>query len=185
MIALAADCLVFRLANGESVPLSAEMISVELADDTAQWFDEEFVRHAANAVFHYFQRELGRHSVTLSDFARALERVLRGFKQDFSAPALVAPVPGVLKLDLDRLARESGEGCELFFFPRLRDELRQQLRHAPHTLRFHGLRGCVKLLAGTRRWSRRCRDLEDQLVAYLRQCLSAEAPHGRVSLVVE
>jgi len=30
MIALLSDCLLFQLTNGESVPCSAEMISVEL-----------------------------------------------------------------------------------------------------------------------------------------------------------
>ncbi|HWH70149.1 MAG TPA: hypothetical protein VNT26_12245, partial [Candidatus Sulfotelmatobacter sp.] len=65
MITLAADCMLFRLAGGESIPFSAEMISVELMGETAQWFDPEFVRHAANAVFHYFKHELGRQSVSV------------------------------------------------------------------------------------------------------------------------
>ena len=30
MITLASECLLFELANGESVPFSAEMISVEI-----------------------------------------------------------------------------------------------------------------------------------------------------------
>jgi hypothetical protein len=41
-------------------------------------------------------------------------------------------------------------------------------------VRFRGLRGCVKQLAGARRWGPRCRTLEGEIVAYLRECLSAE-----------
>jgi hypothetical protein len=52
-------------------------------------------------------------------------------------------------------------------------------------VRFSGLRGCVKHLAGARRWSPRCQGLHDQIVAYLRECLGAEARATECSLVVE
>jgi len=185
MITLAADCLLFQLAGGESIPFSADMISVDLMGETALWFDPDFVRHAAKAVFHYFQRELGRKTVTLAEFAEALEKVLRGFKPN--APELPESPgrPEVVRSDLRRLASDSGYGCELFFFPRLRDELRSQLQQRPRMLRFHGLRGCVKQLVGAQRWTPRCQLLEEQIVTYLRECLSAEASQKEFSLVVE
>ena len=55
------------------------MVSVELAGGTAELFDSEFVRHATKAVFHYFKHELGRQTVSVREFAGALEKVLRGF----------------------------------------------------------------------------------------------------------
>lgn len=185
MIALANDCLLFQLADGQSVPFSAEMLSIELEQGTEQWFDPEFVRHAATAVFHYFRQELGRQTVTVGEFAGALEKVLRGFKQGRNSTAPVGTEKSVTESDLGRLARESGEGCELFFFPRLRDELREQLQRGPRLVRFHGLRGCVKQLVGTRRWTVRCRRLEEQIVAYLRECLKAEPQPADLSMVVE
>ncbi len=185
MITLAADCLLVEMATGESIPFSADMACVELAGGTAELFDEEFVRHAARAVFHYFKHELGRQTVTAGDFAAALEKVLRGF----AVTAQVAPqtdsAPRVLEFDLSRLADESGHGRELIFFPRLRAELQRHLEQAPRVLRFRGLRGCVKQLTGARRWSRRCRTLEGEIVAYLRQCLRAEPALEEFSLVVE
>ena len=72
MIALSADCLLFELASGESLPMSADMISVELMGESGGPFDQEFVSHAANAVFYYFKHELGRRSVSLGEFAEAL-----------------------------------------------------------------------------------------------------------------
>lgn len=185
MITLAADCLLFRMTNGETVPFSAEMISVELLGETARLFEPEFVRHAANAVFHYFKHELGRQSLTLGEFAGALEKVLRGFHLPTAEPSPPVWPGSVCESDLCDLVRESGQGCELFFFPRLRDELRRQLHYEPRVLRFRGLRGCVKQLAGARRWSSRCRQLEEQIVEYLRECLGADAGAKEYSLLVE
>jgi hypothetical protein len=183
MIALASDCLLFLSASGESVPLSAEMISIELLGDTAEWFDSDFVHHAANAVFHYFKQDLGRQTVTVSEFAAALEKVLRGFRPPIAAASPSAP--SVVESDLCRLARESGEALELFFFPRLRAELRHKMQQAPRVLRFRGLRSCVMQLAGARRWTPRCRTLEEQIVAYVRGCLTAEPGQTHLSLVVQ
>ncbi|MGO8674786.1 MAG: hypothetical protein ACLQVX_02805 [Limisphaerales bacterium] len=183
MIALASDCLVFQLASGESVPLSVEMISIELLGGTAKWFDAEFVRHAANAVFHYFKQDLDRRTVTVGEFAGALEKVLRGFTPPATGPS--PSQPGVAESDLGRLARESGEGLELFFFPRLREELRHKMRQAPQVVRFRGLRSCAMQLAGARRWTARCQSFKEQIVSFLRGCLTAEAGQTQLSLVVE
>ena len=79
MIALSSDCLLFKTSSGESIPFSAEMISVELSGDGTGVFDPEFLKHAASAVFHYFKHDLGRLTVTVGEFAGALEKVLRGF----------------------------------------------------------------------------------------------------------
>ena len=95
MITLASDCLLFELASGESVPYSAEMVSVELEGDTAELFDAEFVRHAANAVFYYFKHELRRQTVSVGEFAGALEKLLRGFATTAQqSKAANSPTPG-------------------------------------------------------------------------------------------
>jgi len=174
MIQLAGDCLIFRTPDGEAVPQSVEMIQVELVGETAALFDAEFIRQAAGAVLHYFRDELGRQSVTMAEFSMALENVLRGFKQAAAAnPELVTKGPKVAQSDLCRLANES-DGGELIFFPRLREELRTHLRETPQLLCFQGIRSCVKQLAGAQRWSQRCQTLHDQIVDFLRSCMSRE-----------
>ncbi|HOX56121.1 MAG TPA: hypothetical protein P5205_04845 [Candidatus Paceibacterota bacterium] len=185
MIAFSSDCLLFEMANGECIPCSADTVGVQLASDAGGLFDSEFVQQATKAVFHYFKHELGRQSVSASEFARALEKVLRGFAATAQVPPPPKSASNVLESDLCRLAHESGQGRELFFFPRLRAELQRHLQQSPRALRFHGLRGCVKHLAGARRWSRRCRTLEGEIVAYLRECLSAQPGPAEVALVVE
>ncbi|MGA3163557.1 MAG: hypothetical protein ABSD77_05085 [Verrucomicrobiota bacterium] len=185
MIALQSDCLLFQLMNGESVPCSAEMISVEIVGGVDGLLDPEVLRHAAASVFHYFKNELCRETVTVGEFAGTLEKVLRNLGFTIHAGALEPCSQEILESDLCLIARESCNGLELFFFPRLRDELRAQLRHSPRVLRFRGLRGCVKQLAGARRWSVRCEKLRDQIVEYLRQCLTAEPEQNDCALVVE
>ncbi len=186
MIALQSDCLLFQLTNGESVPCSAEMISIEIVGNSEGLLDPEMLRHAAASVFHYFKNELERETVTVGEFALALEKVLRSF-----GLTLYADEPPPLRGRKSRrptsacIARESADSLELFFFPRLRDELRAQLRQSPRVLRFRGLRGCVKQLAGAQRWSARCEKMQEQIVGYLRGCLTAEPEQKDCALVVE
>src|SRR6478609_4260445 len=79
MIALASEYLLFKLANGETVPLALANITIEVDSNTAASFDPEFIRHAANAVFHFFRYELQRETISVAEFAEALEKVLSGF----------------------------------------------------------------------------------------------------------
>src|SRR5712691_676536 len=185
MIALASDYLLFELACGETVPFSAEDMSIEVCGDSAGLFDSEFVRHAANAVFHYFKYELQRQTVSVAEVSGALEKILNGFALRKLRGVTLLSAPAVLESDLRPLAEASGTNSELFFFPRLREELRRQLSHGPRVVRFSGLRGCVKRLAGARRWSGRCRKLEEQIIDYLRECLTAEPKKMELALVVD
>jgi hypothetical protein len=185
MIALHSDHLIFQMTNGESVPCSAEMITIEIAGNSDGLIDAEMLHHAAASVFHYFKTELDRQTVTVGEFALALEKVLRNFGLTLYADEPPPLTKQILEADLGLLARESADNLELFFFPKLRDELRTQLRQAPRVLRFRGLRGCAKQLAGAQRWSARCEKMQEQIVEYLRGCLTAEPNQNDCALVVE
>ena len=180
MIALSSNCLLFQLSNGESVPCSAEMICVEIVGGTNCLLDPEMLRHAAASVFHYFKNDLERETVTVGEFAGALEKVLRNLGLTICSGR---NSHDVFESDLRLLSNELGGNLELYFFPRLRHELRLQLRHSPRMVRFRGLRGCVKQIVRARRWSGRCEKLQEQIVDYLRECLTAE--QNECALVVE
>lgn len=184
MILLASDYLFFELSSGERIPLSAEMISVELMGEAEDMFESEFVKHAAASVFHHYKHDLGRDTITVKEFASALEKVLRGLGIKVR-PVTDEPDEASDPPDLSELADEAGGAHELFFYARLRQQLRTQLQHSPRVVRFRGLRRCVKQLAGARRWSPRCELMHGQILEYLSKCFHAEAHPSECTLVVE
>jgi len=187
MIALQSDCLIFQLTNGESVPCSAEMITIEIVGNCDGMIPPEVLHHAASSVFHYFKIELEREMVTVGEFALALEKALHGLGLTLFADQQPEPQPHpqTLEANLDVIAQEAGDSLELFFYQRLRNELRAKLRCSPRVLHFHGLRGCAKQLAGAQRWSARCEKMQEQIVGYLRECLVAEPEQKECALVVD
>ncbi|HEX7652359.1 MAG TPA: hypothetical protein VF607_02560, partial [Verrucomicrobiae bacterium] len=183
MIALHSDQLLFQLSNGESIPCSAEMITVEIAGNSEGYLDPELLRNAATSVFHYFKVELQRVSVTVGEFAQALEKALHALGLTLYADQ--SAESETREANLDVLAGETGDDLELLFYPRLRDELRAQLRYGPRVVRFRGLRGCAKRLAGAQRWGPRCEKMQEQIVGYLRECLVAEPEQKSCALLVD
>lgn len=185
MIQLNPDCLLFQMSDGEIVPCSAASVAVELVEDVSGILSPEVIQNAAAAVLHYFKNELGRETVSVGEFSQALELALRGFGVSVQVTHVSAtPPPRLAEFDLCELAGEAGGGFELFFFSRLREALRRQLHRSPQVVHCTGLRGCVKQLLGTRRWSPRCQNLSDQIVHYLRGCWSEERGHSPCALVV-
>ena len=187
MIQLRPDCLIFRTADGEQIPCSAELVTLELMGDAALHVDPEIIKNASAAVLHFFKHERKQDFVSVGEFANALERVLRTLGLSVTADCEPEPereAPRIAESDLRQLAVQAGKGCELFFFPTLRDEFKRKLGQSPQVVAFKGLRGCVKQLTGAERWSQRCQTLNDQIVEYLRTCLSAEPGSQSCALVV-
>jgi hypothetical protein len=174
------------MPGGDNLPCSAEEVTLELLGEAVDKLDQETIQHAARAVLHYFRVELERQVVTIGEFAETLAKVLRdlGLQVETDGVDLPAPTRRVVQADLSHLARETGRGLELVFFNRLREQLRTHLEAGPHVVQFHGLRGCVKAIMGTPRWNQRCQQLNDQIVNYLRACLSAEPAAANCALVV-
>ncbi len=185
MIAFASSCLLFELPSGERVPFTPDLISVEVVGEGPGVLNPEIVRHAAASVMHYFKHDLGRETVSLGEFAEVLEKVLQGLGYAVGPADGSRGASSDAAADLQQLAREAGCAGELLFFQRLRERLRSQLQRNPQRVVFSGLRPCVKLLAGARRWSARCQALQDQIVAFLRDCLGAESSQGQCVLLVE
>ncbi len=192
MIQLHSDYLVFKTEEGK-FPCSAETVAVELMGDCAGLLDPEVLHSVTAGVLHYFREELGKESVSVDEFSEALARVLRGFGFEVTVKEEMQPTDSqevsvsrkaITESDLRMLADETGKVFELGFFPRLREEVQARLLEAPKVIRFIGLRPCVKRLAGARRWSGRCQRLNDQIVEFLRQCLSEERVANECALWV-
>ena len=184
MTRLKKDCLIFQTNSGQQVPCSAEWVSLELIGDAALMVDPELIRQASIAVLHYFKYELNRQFVSVAEFAAVLERALHAVGLDIFTE--VEPSSRrVLDSHLPELMKIAGASGELFFYPQLRQELQRQLEESPQIVRFHGLRLCVKQLAGANRWGRRCENLSDQIVDYLRTCWQSDTHGHDCTLVVK
>ena len=185
MIQLRSECLMFTLPGGVAVPCSVEDVTVELIGEIVGPLSPDLVQNAASAVFHYFRVEQGKNAVSVGEFASALARVLRGFGLTVSEAEVVetpaAPCP---PLDLHSLASESGSGCELFFFPLLKQAVRRKLTDSTpaQPVQLRGLRPCVKMILGAQRWSRRCQILNDEIVEYVRACFNHSDPASDCTL---
>lgn len=183
MIPLPSDCLVFEFTGQGEIPCCATAVRLELAGDGASLIDPHLLQNAAAAVLHYFRNDLNRSSISVQEFSAALEKVLHGFGLTHVKAAASSSPNQVIVAETD-LRTLTGDGMELIFFQRLREELRRQLHPAPQVLHFHGLRDCIKQLVGARRWTQRCQFLNDQVVDYLRTSLCAEGVSKPCSLLV-
>jgi hypothetical protein len=181
MIQLHPEYLIFRTSNGELVPCSAETVTIELIGDASSILDPETVREAAAAVVHYFKYDLGQETVSVCEFSQALERALRcfGFEVTTSSNENTAPAG----TDLREVAR-AADHFELTFFQKLRDEFQKQTGNPDEVVRFWGLRACVKQILGAKRWCRRCDTFSDQIVDFLRECLTVQNGSPARRLVV-
>jgi hypothetical protein len=182
MIQLHRDYLLFETSKGQIIPCSAELVAVELIGEAIESLDPDLVQQAANAVLHYFKQDLGWTTVSVGEFSRALEQALTALGLNILSTPADERTPA--SCDLRRIAAGVDRGFELSLFPRLRQEMRTRLGEAPQMLCFHGLRGCVKQLVGAKRWTHECQALNDQIVEFLRACLSSEAPSGSCGLVI-
>lgn len=186
MIQLRPDHLMFTLPNGESVPCSAQEVTVELIGEAVKRLEPEMVQEAASAVMHYFREELGKTFITVGEFAVELVRVLRGFGLKVSSPEIAVPSKASAgEFDLLSIATASGVSCELLFFQHVRAAMLRRAGESGDRVRFTGLRHCVKRLAGAQRWSGRCQRLNDEIVLFLRDCYSESFAGKQPSAAME
>ena len=164
------------MSSGELLPCSAEAITEELLGDAINLIEPQTIQEVLKAVVYYFREEQEYSSVSVDQFSCALGKVLQGFGFDVVFDEDPRVNLRVEQTDLCQLARETtGQGFELFFFQRLRDEVRANLRRSPNVIQFSGLKDCVKQIVGAQRWCGRCRWMHGQIVSYLRTCLDQDS----------
>jgi hypothetical protein len=175
--------LEFKLAGTGPIPCEGSALVLELVGAEAPSWEKDLLQNAAAGVLDYFRHELQRTSVSVGEFCVALEAVLHGFGLTGIQVGSGGSAAENLRAEAD-LRELVGDGLELAFFQRLRQEMRRLLEPAPALVRFYGLRPCVMQLAGARRWSPRCQNLKDRIVDYLRSSLRAQPASSPCGLVV-
>jgi hypothetical protein len=182
MILLRPDCLGFEVADQPALVAPAQWVAFALAGPAMGQRYAQEIQMATAAVVYYFQHDLGRTTVSVVEFATALDKALRGLGLGLERKLPQAQLAMVT--DLSTVLSQSGPGGELAFFVRLRQHLQDELRAGPATIRFCGLRSCVKRLLGRRRWTAQCQSYADEIVAFLRACLQADCRASPCALEV-
>jgi hypothetical protein len=86
--------------------------------------------------------------------------------------------------DLRELAFAAAKFGELDFFKRLRNRLQEQMENPPKRVEFLGLRGCVKMLTGRKKWCPTCTQLEVEIVDALRAWYEQNPKAAATALLV-
>jgi hypothetical protein len=176
-----------ELPNGIKVPLDLVNLRLRLELCAAQhgyhscW---EPAREINHGIEDYLKGEYPDPTVTLAELYQLTAKALFGLGYPDLASrfaAIGSPKPAVI--DLDDLADRAGASFELSFFPSLKRELEQAVETGGHSIHLRNMRDGVKRLLCAKRWSPRCRGLNEQIVEIVEQVLqNAGSPHVQVAM---
>ncbi|MGB0420613.1 MAG: hypothetical protein ACPGL0_05530 [Limisphaerales bacterium] len=180
MIRLNPDCVVITCDQGDHLPCSVQTLTLQLLGEQAHWLDAEVFNDICGAVMAYLREEEGKATVPLHEFASVLEEVLVGFGLNLPSQGATDQLPRVEKTHvMEWMGEIQDAGLELILYQRLRAGLHRQIHSGrARILWVHGLRSCVKQHLGAQRWGRRCQQLHDQLISFIRQCFDQTAGPG-------
>lgn len=128
--------------------------------------DFPFAADIRDGVMCYLESKCPLRLLPVGELSARVRRMLIRIGWESVAERLDSLAPP-LTVSLVRAAEEAGEGYELAFFSRLRQELQGLRTAGAAELRFTGLRECVMTLAGEARWTRRCEALLEEVRAFL------------------
>lgn len=143
-------------------------VALRRAASAADRHDFPFVDEIRLGIEHYLENKCPLRLLPLADLYERMRHMLVRIGCETIADKLEPLAPPVT-LSLVRFAREAGNGFELAFFSRLRDELAHLRDCGAEDVRFTGLREAAQLLNGGEKWDRRC----DLVLAEIRNFLGS------------
>jgi hypothetical protein len=178
MIAFCDGMPLVTLPDGRSAIFDKHWItaSIRLAAERAGYHRWWLAEHIAESVAVYLQRDFTANNVDIPNLQDAVLSVLETLGFHDVAEHFRLPEPPV-RLSLQEIAREAGEGYELAFFGLLGDRLQRLTGSHAARLEIHDLSDCVRLI-GKRRKS--VQTLREEIVGFIRQygAASGESRHG-------
>ena len=130
--------------------------------------------HVASSIICYIEATYHNNVITMTRFYDIVLSVLQAIGHpELALHFQTLDLP--FELSLIDLAQEAGSGYELAFFRLLKERIQPALSNQASNLDFYGLRQCVRHLQSAKRWSRRCSELRNEIVEFLRgQLLRAD-----------
>jgi hypothetical protein len=186
MIQTHQDVLIVRYGDGTAEPLTIREL-IERLDIRTEgelsglqpWVLEQVI----TAIFRHFQQDLKQNSVSHSE----LIKLIQGLQQSFLVE-VIQQGQMRFQMDLFELAKRNGAAFELEFYAEVKqfilgkalgeDASRSQenalakkqsgKEQSSPNLRITGLRRCAKFLAGRSRWSKRCCEVRNEIMNFIR-----------------
>ena len=123
--------------------------------------------HVTESVASYLERDFNEHVVTIPRIEKAVCSVLQVIGYSDIA-GFFRTIPPPVRISLEEIARDAGEGYELVFFGLLRERLRTQVGADTEQIELRDLQRCVKRLRSAKNWRRDCSGLRGEIVEFIR-----------------
>lgn len=169
MIALVDSLPMVRFDDGNVMAFEPRWLSEGLARaaDRAGYRKWWLADHVTQTVATYLRNDFQASVVGLSQLRTAVQSVLQVIGYSDIA-AQFEPLPAPVRISLERIAREAGDGYELFFFRLLQQRLREIVESPSVRVEFFDLRPCVKHLRSAKNWRSDCAGLHAEIVRFIR-----------------
>lgn len=182
MIAVPQSLPLVQWHSSRQVPLSEGWLSESIARSAqrAGYSSWEWSKEVARAITFYLQQDYQGTLISPRDLRAIIRKSLDGIGCGDIARKVSLVAPRV-SIDLAEIARLSG--LELIFFQMLASRLLEARHVVVQGVRLDGIRPCVKILDGSRKWDRGCQKLNDEIVTFARRHVESWN-HAEVDLAV-
>jgi len=144
--------------------LISAILRAAVAAGYSKWW---LADHVSESVASYLEQDYNEQVVTIPRIEKAVRSVLQviGYA-DVAQHFRTMPPP--VRISLEEIARDAGEGYELFFFELLRERLRHLVGSETEQVELCDLHRCVKRLRSAKNWRRDCSGLRGEIVSFVR-----------------
>lgn len=150
------------LALCQSDWLSEKLTTAADGTDVPTWMAEDISRGVESFLTNHYKGT----TIEPEELFGRIERTLSSLGLDHVAENIDKELPPV-RISLSELARRAGAGYELAFFHLLDQQLKSAAIGGATSVELHGLKLCVRRLAASKRWSRRCEKLKGEITDFV------------------
>lgn len=186
MIAPKSELPLVRFGCGRVVDFENGWLQMELtrAAERAGYSKWWLAEHVTESVVAYLRYQCNDPVVGVERLSKAVRSVLHVIGYAEVADCFYG-TPPPNEIWLPELVREAGDAFELAFFELLQRRVDELLDGSSTEWCFSGLQPCVRLLCGTKTWTRECSRLAGEIVEFIRTQAARSRPDGEnISFVV-
>lgn len=167
MIALPTAMPLIRIGGASLAICQTDWLTKTLTDaadgtDLPVWLAEDISRGVESYLTNHFHGTVIDSDDLFEQIAKTLSKLGLGHVANN-----MDKTPPPLRISLTELARRAGAGYELAFFQLLDEQFHSASVGGAKQVECHGLQKCVRRLSSSRKWSRRCDRLQNEIEQFL------------------